>query len=95
MSSPAVPSDFALRCINTVRCLAADMVQKANSGHPGVLRRSVAVKTLVELHWPIVLFARLLPRCTHGMRADRVLVMVTDYEVQSRESTLGKTAACR
>lgn len=24
-----------LKCINTIRALAADMVQKANSGHPG------------------------------------------------------------
>jgi len=24
-----------LKCINTIRCLAVDMVQKANSGHPG------------------------------------------------------------
>ena len=27
--------DLDWRCINTVRCLAIDMVQKANSGHPG------------------------------------------------------------
>ena len=25
-----------LRCINTLRCLSIDMVQKANSGHPGM-----------------------------------------------------------
>jgi transketolase len=28
-------SDLELKCINTIRVLAADMVQKANSGHPG------------------------------------------------------------
>jgi transketolase len=28
-------SPLELKCINTVRTLAADMVQKANSGHPG------------------------------------------------------------
>jgi hypothetical protein len=33
--SLAVPPDFAMRCVNTIRTLAADVVQKANSGHPG------------------------------------------------------------
>lgn len=28
-------TDLELKCVNTIRCLAADMVQKANSGHPG------------------------------------------------------------
>jgi len=27
--------DFEVRCINTIRVLTADMVEKANSGHPG------------------------------------------------------------
>ena len=30
-------SDINWLCINTVRCLAVDMVQKANSGHPGTV----------------------------------------------------------
>jgi transketolase len=25
------------RCVNTIRTLAVDTVQKANSGHPGIL----------------------------------------------------------
>jgi len=29
-------SDLDLLCINTIRCLAIDAVQKANSGHPGM-----------------------------------------------------------
>ena len=28
-------SPLELKCVNTIRALAADMVQKANSGHPG------------------------------------------------------------
>ena len=38
MTDPSGPSraDLELRCINTVRFLAADAVQKANSGHPGL-----------------------------------------------------------
>lgn len=31
MSSP-----LDLECINTLRCLSVDMVQQANSGHPGL-----------------------------------------------------------
>jgi transketolase len=27
--------EFQTKCVNTVRLLAADTVQKANSGHPG------------------------------------------------------------
>jgi transketolase len=34
----AVAPELALRCVNTIRTLAADVVQKANSGHPGVAR---------------------------------------------------------
>jgi transketolase len=29
-------SDFELKCINTIRMLAVDAIQKANSGHPGL-----------------------------------------------------------
>jgi transketolase len=28
-------ADLEKLCINTIRCLSADTVQKANSGHPG------------------------------------------------------------
>ena len=28
-------SNFEMRAVNTIRVLAADMVEKANSGHPG------------------------------------------------------------
>ena len=43
MSSPSSETDKKQRLdgeidslsINTIRCLAADMVQQANSGHPG------------------------------------------------------------
>ncbi|MCZ7647933.1 MAG: transketolase [Planctomycetota bacterium] len=33
---PATGADLDLLCINTIRCLAMDAVQKANSGHPGM-----------------------------------------------------------
>ena len=30
-------------CVNTIRCLAADTVQKANSGHPGMCENSSTI----------------------------------------------------
>jgi len=36
-----------LKCINTVRALAADMVEEANSGHPG---KFFAVRTSLARH---------------------------------------------
>ncbi|MFQ5743066.1 MAG: transketolase [Acidobacteriota bacterium] len=36
MSSEAVAQDLDTLCINTLRMLSADAVQKANSGHPGL-----------------------------------------------------------
>jgi transketolase len=35
ISPPSYGNDLDLLCINTIRTLAADAVQKANSGHPG------------------------------------------------------------
>ena len=36
MSPEASASTFEERCIDTIRFLAVDAVQKANSGHPGM-----------------------------------------------------------
>jgi hypothetical protein len=36
LSAPIVPPALDELCINTLRFLAVDMVQKANSGHPGL-----------------------------------------------------------
>ena len=35
VSPPSYGSDLDLLCINTIRTLSADAVQKANSGQPG------------------------------------------------------------
>jgi hypothetical protein len=32
---PFMPESLDQQCINTLRFLSVDMVQKANSGHPG------------------------------------------------------------
>ena len=34
--SERAPQDLDQRCINTIRFLSVDAVQKANSGHPGM-----------------------------------------------------------
>lgn len=34
-AAPALPPALATMCVNTIRVLAADIVEKANSGHPG------------------------------------------------------------
>ena len=35
--------DFERKCVNAVRLLAVDTVQKANSGHPGIANGSIRV----------------------------------------------------
>jgi transketolase len=35
MLSSDLTSELTVKAVNTVRVLSADMVQKANSGHPG------------------------------------------------------------
>ena len=36
MMSPATTRDLDARCVNAIRFLAADAIQRANSGHPGL-----------------------------------------------------------
>jgi len=36
MSSPSTTRDLDARCVNAIRFLAADAIQRANSGHPGL-----------------------------------------------------------
>ena len=36
LQSPDTTKTFEQTCINTIRILAVDAVQKANSGHPGM-----------------------------------------------------------
>ncbi len=40
VSPPSYGSELDLLSINTIRTLAADAVEKANSGHPGRRRRT-------------------------------------------------------
>ena len=50
-----------LRCINTLRCLSIDMVQKANSGHPGM-----PLGMAPAMH---ILYSRILKSIPAGLRA--------------------------
>ena len=43
LASIAAPPRLDELCINTLRFLAVDMVQKANSGHPGLPMGSAAM----------------------------------------------------
>lgn len=42
---------FTQKCINTIRVLSADMVEKANSGHPGQWFRVALDTALAMLSW--------------------------------------------
>jgi len=66
---PPVSADLDLLCINTIRTLAMDAVQQANSGHPGT------PMALAPLAW--LLYTRLMrhhPRDPHWADRDRFVL---------------------
>ena len=48
MSEPKKPERLDQLCINTIRMLAADAVQKAKSGHPGM---PMGMADIAEVLW--------------------------------------------
>ena len=61
--------DLDLLCINTIRTLAMDAVQKANSGHPGT---PMALAPLAYVLWDR--FLRYNPRNPHWFNRDRFVL---------------------
>src|SRR5512138_1356027 len=91
MTDPLGPPDAGLeqRCINTIRFLAADAVQKANSGHPGLPMGAAAmIHTLFTRHlrfdpsdpaWPDR--DRFILSAGHGSMLLYALLYLTGYDV--------------
>ncbi|GHO73703.1 transketolase [Ktedonobacter sp. SOSP1-85] len=67
--SPVQPKQLEDLCINTIRTLAMDGVQKANSGHPGT---AMALAPLTYLLW--TKYMRHNPRNPHWFNRDRFIL---------------------
>jgi transketolase len=67
--SPVQPKQLEDLCINTIRTLAMDGVQKANSGHPGT---AMALAPLTYLLW--TKYMRYNPRNPHWFNRDRFIL---------------------
>ncbi len=97
MTDPSGPfrADLELRCINTVRFLAADAVQKANSGHPGLPMGAAAMAhALFTRHlrfdpaapaWPDR--DRFVLSAGHGSMLLYALLHLTGYDVSLDDLT--------
>ena len=89
MSSMASASDLEVRCIDTIRFLAVDAVQKAKSGHPGMPMGAAAVgHTLFTRHlrfdpadpaWPNR--DRFVLAAGHGSMLLYALLHLTGYDL--------------
>jgi len=67
--SLAVPPALAVRCVNTIRTLAADTVQKANSGHPGA---PMGCAPIAFLLWSQIM--KYNPKNPHWINRDRFVL---------------------
>jgi len=61
--------EFDQQCINTLRFLSVDMVQKANSGHPGLPLGAAAMAYLLWTRW-----LRYNPKNPHWFNRDRFVL---------------------
>jgi transketolase len=65
----AVSTQLDQQCINTLRFLSVDMVQKANSGHPGLPLGAAAMAYVLWMRW-----LRYNPRNPHWFNRDRFVL---------------------
>jgi transketolase len=65
----AVSAQLDQQCINTLRFLSVDMVQKANSGHPGLPLGAAAMAYVLWMRW-----LRYNPRNPHWFNRDRFVL---------------------
>ena len=65
----AKPQDLMMLAANTIRCLAMDAVQKANSGHPGMPMGSADMATVLWLK-----FLRFNPKNPNWVNRDRFVL---------------------
>lgn len=87
------PSDLDRRCIDTIRFLAADMVQQANSGHPGLPMGAAAMAYVLwtrhlrhnptDPHWPNR--DRFVLSAGHGSALLYALLHLTGYDLPLEE----------
>ena len=92
-SETAVAEDVDQLCINTIRLLAADMVQKAGSGHPGLPMGSAAMAYVL---WKKILHFnpenpdwfnrdRFVLSAGHGCALQYALLHLTGYDLSMDE----------
>ena len=93
LATIAAPPTLDELCINTLRFLAVDMVQKANSGHPGLPMGSAAMAYALwdrslkfnprDPHWPDR--DRFILSAGHGCALLYALLHVTGFDLPLEE----------
>ena len=93
LSAPIAPPALDELCINTLRFLAVDMVQKANSGHPGLPMGSASMAYALwdrslkfnprDPEWPDR--DRFVLSAGHGCALQYALLHVTGYDLPLEE----------
>jgi transketolase len=93
LSAPIAPPALDELCINTLRFLAVDMVQKANSGHPGLPMGSASMAYALwdrslkfnprDPRWPDR--DRFVLSAGHGCALQYALLHVTGYDLPLEE----------
>ena len=56
MQEPIMNEKLDQQCVNTIRFLAVDMVQKADSGHPGLPLGAAPMAYVLWARFPLMTF---------------------------------------